>query len=830
MDTLILLAEILLPLPLDGTFTYRISREMEHHVKPGVRVVVPFGKKKIYTGIVINLHSDIPQNYQPKYILSVVDEKPIVNSIQLSFWKWISKYYLSHLGEVMNAALPSAYKLASETKIILNPTFDKNYSRLNDKEYLIIEALELQEVITLSEAAKIVDQIKVISLIKNLIEKEAVQLLEEIKDEYKPKIEKYVTISQSYRGEKKLGELFDELNKKAYKQLEVVMAYLKLSEFYGDGTPKDVKLSLLVKQSKASHSQVKSLEKKGVLKIFEKRESRLKKYNVKKDVDSIIFSEAQNLALSQIKEEFKQHPVTLLHGVTGSGKTEIYIKLIDETIKAGKQVLYLLPEIALTSQIINRLSLYFGDKVGVYHSKYNPQERVEIWENINGDEGFSGEKYQIILGPRSALFLPYNNLGLIIIDEEHDSSYKQQNPAPRYNGRDTAIYLASLHNAKTLLGTATPSIESYFNTKSKKYGLVELNKRFGDLELPEVFVADLKVATRRKEMKSMFSPLLIKRMEEALAKKEQIILFQNRRGFSLRVECNVCNWIPQCKNCDVSMTYHKKSDLLKCHYCGHSERVPSHCAKCGSSEVFMHGFGTEKIEEELKIIFPDHITKRMDLDTTRSKRGHQQIIHEFETGKIDILVGTQMVTKGLDFNNVSIVGVLNADGMLNFPDFRAFEKGYQLMAQVSGRAGRKKKRGTVIIQSFNPYHDAIRYVIDNDYQAMYSSQIIERRNFKYPPFYRFVIIQIRDKSFDKLNKASYILGRDIRAKFGERVLGPEYPLVARVRNQYIKQLIIKLERSTKLPLMKAELLRITERFKGYKDYKSVRISIDVDPI
>ena len=830
MDSLLSYAEILLPLPVKGTFTYCIPHEMIEHIQKGIRVTVPFGKKKIYTGIVISIHQQAPLNYTPKNILAVIDNIPIVNDIQISFWNWIATYYMSHLGEVMNAALPSAYKLASETKIILNPEFDQNYSLYNDKEYLIIEALEIQDVLTLNEAAKIVEQVKVITLIKNLIEKGAVLLQEEIKNIYKPKIEKYITISETYKGEKQLGKLFDELNKRAYKQLEVVMTYLKESEFYGDGKPKEVKMSTLIKKSKSTHAQIKSLEKKGVFNIFEKKESRLEKYDILKQVDSINFSEPQKNAIKQIKEQFEKYSTCLLHGVTGSGKTEIYIKLIDETIKKGKQVLYLLPEIALTSQIINRLSLYFGDKIGVYHSKYNPQERVEIWENVNNKFNSNHNKYQIILGPRSALFLPFDNLGLIIIDEEHDTSYKQQNPAPHYNGRDTGIFLASLHKAKTLLGTATPSIESYFNAKSKKYGLVELKKRYGDIALPEILVADLKTATRRKEMKAMFSPLLMKHMEEALAKKEQIILFQNRRGFSLRIECKVCNWIPQCKNCDVSMTYHKNSDLLKCHYCGYSQRVPTHCEKCGSTEIFMHGYGTEKIEEELKILFPDTAIKRMDLDTTRNKRGHQHIINEFETGKIDILIGTQMVTKGLDFDNVSVVGIMNADGMLSFPDFRAFERGFQIMAQVSGRAGRKKKQGKVIIQSFNPYHDAIRYVMNNNYNDMYSSQLLERKNFKYPPFYRFVIIKTHDKSFDKLNKASYVLARDIRSKFGDRVLGPEYPIVSRIKNQYIKQIIVKLERTPKLPQMKQVLLKITDTFKGYSEYKSVRISIDVDPM
>ena len=521
-----------------------------------------------------------------------------------------------------------------------------------------------------------------------------------------------------------------------------------------------------------------------------------------------------------------------MHGVTSSGKTEIYIKLINEYISQGKQVLYLLPEIALTTQIINRLRKYFGDKIGVYHSRYNENEKAEIWYKVLNNYNIKKEvKYQVILGARSAVFLPFSNLGLIIVDEEHDSSYKQYEPSPHYNARDSAIYLAKLHNAKTLLGSATPCVETYFNAKTGKYALVELNTRYGGVQMPEIFVADLKMETRRKTMKSFFSSLLLKYIQDALDKKEQIILFQNRRGFSLRVECEKCGWTPQCKNCDVSLVYHKYFNKMLCHYCGYSIDVPERCPVCGSPVIKMKGFGTEQIEEELSILFPDINIGRLDFDTTRSKNAYQKIIYDFEDHNIDVLIGTQMVTKGLDFGNVSAVGILNADNMLGFPDFRAFERSYQLIAQVSGRAGRKQKRGVVIVQTYNPYNSVIRYAIDNDYQAMYKSQILERKNFNYPPFCRLIKITLKHKDSQLLNEAANILSRIFRNYLGKRILGPVYPVIPRIRNYYLKEMLIKIEKGKSLPEIKTQIKENIDTFYlKNKKFSSVRIIVDVDPL
>lgn len=823
-------AEILLPLPVKGTFTYRIPREMHSGVKIGIRVAVQFGSKKIYTGLVLEIHSRIPQHFQPKYILSILDEDTLVNQQQIKFWEWISSYYLSTLGEVMAVAMPSALKLASETQIILAPDYEECHHTLNEQEYLVVEALQVQEVISLTDASKIVERQKIMPLIKNMIEKKIILLKEEVQQGYRPRIETYVTLREEYRNEQKLGALFDQLEKRAYKQLEIIMSYIKLTNYYSEEALPDIKQSILLKDSKATSTQVKSLVKKEVLETYGKEESRLGTYYAAIKVDDIEFTAEQQQAIDSINQHFADNKTTLLHGVTGSGKTEIYIRLIQDAIDQGKQVLYLLPEIALTTQIINRLRKYFGDQVGVYHSKFNPYERVEIWNEVLQQPQSGSKKYQVVIGARSATFLPFSNLGLVIVDEEHDNSFKQHDPAPRYNGRDAAIVLGKMHHAHILLGTATPSIESYFNAKNGKYGLTELKSRYSGIQLPEIMVADLKVEKKRKLMQAMFSSLLIQHMDEALKNKEQIILFQNRRGFSLRIECEVCNWIPQCKNCDVSMIYHKKSNLLKCHYCGHSEQVPERCPSCGSHDIFMHGFGTEQVEEELTLRYPKLSIKRMDLDTTRSKHGHQKIIQDFTDRKIDILIGTQMVTKGLDFENVNVVGILSADSFLSYPDFRAFERGFQLMAQVSGRAGRKNKQGKVIIQSFNPYHDAIRYVIDNNYNAMYQSQLAERKTYLYPPYYRMVKLEIKHQAFDLVNKGSYQLGNMLRKVFGKAVLGPEYPVIPRIRNQYIKNILIKLPSNKDLEQSKSTILQIIEAFKDQSQFKVVRISINVDPI
>jgi len=825
MERKTLFVDVMLPLPVKGLFTYRVPFELNDFILPGQRVAIQFGRKKLYTGLVRKVHEDIPEGYAPKYILSILDEFPIVNETQFIFWNWMAEYYMCYPGEVMNAALPSAFKLASESKLRLYPGFAVGTSALNEKEALIAEALIHRDTLTIKEASDITDQMKILPLVNTLIDKKVIMLEEELKDHYKPKTEEYVRLAEAFREDKALEEIFRQLEKRAFKQLQILIAYITIAR-KEDGYP-EVSKSLLLKTADATNAQMKELIRKEIFTAQIRTVSRLESRQSSDDPAKIEFNEHQQKALGRIKENFTEKDVSLLHGVTSSGKTEIYIHLIDEALKKGKQVLYLLPEIALTTQIINRLQRYFGNKVGVYHSRYNERERVEIWNKVNSED--PEDQYRVILGARSAIFLPFKDLGLVIVDEEHDQSYKQFDPAPRYQGRDSAIFLAGLNNAKVLLGTATPSFESYFNTKSGKYGLVELMQRYRDLNMPEIIIADFRKELRRKGSPTHFTQLLLDHIEEALFKKEQVILFQNRRGFSPRLECEVCGWIPMCVSCDISLTYHKNANHVRCHYCGYHTRVPTACAECGSSRVLMHGLGTEKIEEELSIIFPDANIRRMDLDTTRSKHGHQKIINAFEKQEIDVLVGTQMVTKGLDFDHVNVVGIMNADNMINFPDFRSYERSFQLMAQVAGRSGRKEKRGKVIIQTFNPKHEVIADVVDNDYIKLYKWQMAERNRFKYPPYYRLIQVRLLYKDFKLLNEAALVLATQLHSIFPGKVLGPEYPLVSRVKNQYIKQLLIKTSRTESVVAVKKELQRQLDDFASLKEFKKVRIRIDVDP-
>ena len=831
MERTTLFVDVLLPLPVPGVFTYRVPYDLNQDVSIGKRAVVQFGRSKIYSGLIHNVHNKPPKNHVPKYIFSVLDAFPVVNASQFDFWKWISEYYMSTPGEVMNVALPSALKLASESKIILNPAFDGDLTTLNEKEYLIAEALEIQNELSLSEVSNIIEQQKMIPLIKNLLEKGVILTKEELYESYKPKSETFVYLADEYKDESKLKEVFNDLEKRAYKQLELLMAFIQITKFPDEKGIKVTRNELL-KRASAAAAQLNALVKKGVFITSVEEISRLPDVDALQNASDITLSEEQDIALTQIKEGLKDKDVALLHGVTSSGKTEIYIKLIEEVISSGKQVLYLLPEIALTTQIIVRLRKYFGDKIGIYHSRYSDNERLEIWNNVLNNtkqKGESKSKYQVILGPRSALFLPYKDLGLVIVDEEHDSSYKQYDPAPRYHARDSAIYLAKLHNAKTLLGSATPSLESYFNAQSGKYKLVELNTRYGDIALPEVIIVDIKEELRKKKMKSYFSEKLLNTMQHALNNDEQVILFQNRRGFSPRLECETCNWTPECKNCDVTLVYHKNFNKMRCHYCGYSTRVPEKCPDCGDTKILMKGFGTEKIEDELPVFFPDARIVRMDLDTTRSKNAYQNIISDFEERKINILVGTQMITKGLDFDNVGIVGVLNADNMINFPDFRSFERSFQILAQVSGRAGRKKK-GKVIIQTYKPQHLVITNVINNNYAGMYLSQIGERQKFKYPPYYRLILLKLKHKDPNVLNQGASELADQLKDKFRKRVLGPEYPLVSRIKNLYIKHVLIKIEKTLSISRFKEVIHDEIEVFKNNSDVKQIKIQIDVDPV
>jgi primosomal protein N' (replication factor Y) len=892
MSRTTLFVDVILPLSVPNLYTYRVPFEWNNSVVVGKRVVVQFGKGKLYSALIRNIHEIPPKQYAAKYIETVLDEQPVVTLKQFELWDWMSQYYMCNIGEVMVAALPGGLRLASETRIILHAEYkDQLESKeLSEKEYAVVEALEVRNVLSLNDVAEIIDQKTVYPLIKVLIEKGVVLIQEELKEKFRPKIESFVKIAEDADKEDNLKTIFEMLEKKAPKQLDVLMSYINLSKRYS-GERKEVKKSEIVKAVEGGEAAIRSMVKKNIFKVYEREVGRLSAFGNENKVSQLNeeqqqvlasirsqfgwsgemedgrdemedgkgkrekrSSEMENGKLEEAKEIHTENPfiihqppsvkepssiqkdVVLLHGVTSSGKTEIYVKLIEEAFSKGKQVLYLLPEIALTTQIINRLRKYFGDAVGVYHSKFNENERVEVWNKVishkpkhEGQEEESNSEFRLLIGARSALFLPFSDLGLVIVDEEHDTSFKQYDPAPRYNARDAAIYLSHLHKAKTLLGSATPSIESYFNAQDGKYGFAEMTRRFGGVQMPEILVADVKEAMKRKEMKSHFSPLLLDTITLALDKKEQVILFQNRRGFAPQLECNMCAWVPQCVNCDVSLTYHKLSNQLRCHYCGYSAKPPSQCGACGDTNLKMKGFGTEKIEEELSIFYPKARIARMDLDTTRSKFAHQHIIQDFEEGKIDILVGTQMVTKGLDFDNVSMVGILNSDSMLNFPDFRSFERSFQLMSQVSGRAGRKNKRGRVIIQSQNPDHSIIREVIANDYLSMYTNQLLDRKNFNYPPFYRLLELTLVHKDLNMVNASAKFLADELKVHFGKRILGPEFPLVSRVRNLYHKNIILKVERDASVVQAKKIVSELLINFKN-SDYKSVRVQIDVDPM
>ncbi|MEG2336291.1 MAG: primosomal protein N' [Bacteroidales bacterium] len=821
MERIDLFIDVLLPLPLPGYFTYRVPQEFNAHLQIGQRVAVPFGKHKIYGALVCAIHEQAPKEYVAKYFMDVLDEQPIVNEMQLHFWHWLSDYYMCTMGEIMSAALPSGFKLTNDTRIVLNPYFDGDVSGLNEKEIQIIQALQVRPELNMNEIAQISGQIKTLPLTKSLRERGIILVKEEIGERYKPKQETYVCWGDAYiENETAQKTIFENAEKKAFKQLEILMAYLRESTKIGGNTW--VKRSEVLRDIVGGAAALQTLVKKNVFKQKEEFQSRLQTYENTAIPAQIELSDAQNKAYTEIHRAFIDKDVCLLHGVTSSGKTEIYIKLIEQALKQGKQVLYLLPEIALTSQIIERLRKYFGSQVGIYHSRHNEHEKIEIWNHTQ-------DTYRIILGARSAIFLPFSDLGLVIVDEEHDSSFKQQDPAPRYNARDAAIYLASLHKAKTLLGSATPSIESYYNALHDKYGLVNLYTRYGDVHLPTIWVADLKKESKNKSMHGHFSSFLITKIEAALEKKEQVILFQNRRGFSPRLECELCHHTPTCKNCDVTLTYHKAQNQLRCHYCGYSIPVPTHCPECGKDALKIKGFGTEKIEEDLALMLPNIRIARMDLDTTRSKNAYIELIHAFQERKIDVLVGTQMVTKGLDFDNVSVVGILNADNMISFPDFRAYERSFQLMTQVSGRAGRKNGKGDVIIQSYNPYFQVIQDVINNDYMSMYQSQIHERQIFKYPPYYRLLKLSLKHKEEELLQHAAQELAQGMRQVFGGRVLGPEYPMVSRVQGLYIKNILLKIERPANINQAKERLQQLIHDFWTRKEYKSIWITIDVDP-
>ena len=780
-----------------------------------MRVAVPFGNKNMYTGLVFKIHKTKPTLYETTDIIQILDENPIVNELQLKHWQWIANYYMCSLGDVYRASLPSAFLLESETSISKNEVFT-NEDILEDEEFLIFEALQHQSQLTIHQVADILGKKKVMPIVNELIKKSAIFIQEKIYEQYKPKLVKYVRLHSNYNSDDSLNSLLEELSR-AKKQREAVLTFFQLAT-----SKKPIKAKDLEKSANVSSTTLKSLADKDIFEFYEIQTDRI---NFKGDTNSLkSLNEFQEIAFTEIKETFKKKDVTLLHGITSSGKTEIYTKMIQEVIDEGKQVLFLLPEIALTTQIISRLQFYFGDQISVFHSKYSMNERVEVWNNVLQNK----TKAQIILGARSSIFLPFSNLGLIVVDEEHETSYKQFEPAPRYNARDAAIVLANINQAKILLGSATPSLESYFNAQQNKYGFVSLNRRFGNVQLPKIELIDVKEKYRKKEMKGHFSDRLLKLIQEALDEKEQIILFQNRRGYSPIVECKTCGVAPQCPNCDVSLTYHKFRNELRCHYCSYQRAMPNSCSACGSNTLDTKGFGTEQIEFELKELFPDYKIGRMDLDTTRGKFGYQKIIGAFEAREIDILVGTQMLSKGLDFDNVSLVGILNADTMLNFPDFRAHERAYQMMVQVSGRAGRSKKQGNVAIQTYNPYHQILQQVSTTNYTEMYKEQLQERWQYKYPPYFRLIKITLKHRDYNKVDSGVNWLFKALYTSFGENVLGPTAPAVARIRNQYIKNIVIKIPPKQNLANTKIQVDKIKNTFEAVKEFRSIRFITDVD--
>ena len=806
--------DVILPLPLKGAFTYCTEQE---DLLIGQRVVVQFGVRKLYAAIIKEVHDRKPSEYDAKPLLAILDELPIVNSIQLKFWDWIANYYMCNLGDVMNAALPSSLKLASESNVIVNPDFDGDIEHLKVDENLLLNALSHHEELSIAEITKLIPIKNIFSFINELIRKEVVQIKEDLHDKYKEKIVKIVRFIAT-------DELLKHIKLSA-KQLKFIENYLVLN---AKKPGKKWVVADLLNQVGLSRSIFTALVNKEVFIIEKEGISRLLKSNQELIKDKHLADFQQN-ALLEIELAFNEKDVCLLHGVTSSGKTELYIKLIEQQLKKEKQVLYLLPEIALTTQIIKRLQKHFGDKVGITHSHLNNGERVEVWKAVQ-EKDKDKTQYPVMLGARSALFLPFNNLGLIIVDEEHDSSFKQHQPAPRYHARDSAIYLAHLHKAKVLLGSATPCVESYFNAKTGKYALVEMFTRFSGIALPKIQTIDIRKAHLKKQMTKQFAPKMLSSIIETLESGKQVILFQNRRGYSPVLSCSTCAYTPNCNSCDVSLTYHKWNKHLKCHYCGYTEQVPDFCPSCSAKDFSDKGFGTEQIEESLRDLLPTYVTKRMDYDTTRGKNAHQQIITDFEQGRIDVLVGTQMVTKGLDFDNVALVGILNADSMLHFPDFRAYERAFQLMMQVAGRAGRKGQRGQVLIQTYDEDHEMFGLLKSNDYTGFIRQQIQERKLFSYPPYNRLVGITLKHKNQRKLDETANALVVLMRKSFGARVLGPEYPAISKIRNYYHKNVLLKIEHEASISEAKIILHTIVEKMKNHPQHKSIRFILDVDPI
>jgi primosomal protein N' (replication factor Y) (superfamily II helicase) len=824
MDKSLIYIECLLPVPLH-TFTYHLPVELAEKAIPGCRVIVPFGARRFYSALIVSVSNNHP-GHETKAVESFLDGEPVLDVKCLELWKWLASYYCCSLGEVMKAALPGGLKLESQTTVypLSGQTLPDSLPEL---EEIILQYLKDNKPPTIQQLNKLTRKSNIYPAIQSLIAKKLVGVDEDIVEKFKSKSETHYRISQSITDEKRV-ELALETLKKAKKQFELFLFLIDELDFFNQRNSLTISKKEVVKSLKFTESAIKGLIEKGFIEPLEIETSRID-YHAPISRFNLNLSEFQQKALIEIKHQFERKNVTLLHGVTASGKTELYIKLIQETLAHGKQVLYLLPEIALTSQMIERLQAVFGATAGVYHSRFNDSERVEIWNKVLRF-GNDGSGYQLILGARSSLFLPFSNLGLIIVDEEHETSFKQFDPAPRYNARDAAVVLAQLHGAKVLMGTATPSFESYHNVHTGKYGYVSLSQRFHNVELPRIILSDLSDAHKRKQMVSFLTPLLYNEIKNALLNKEQIILFKNRRGFSHYIQCKNCGWIPMCTHCDVSLTYHKYSHNLQCHYCGFSSKMPQHCEKCHSTDILDKGLGTEKIEDELNILFPEAVIDRLDLDSTRKKFGHEKIINRFSEGKTNILIGTQMITKGLDFENVSIVGIVDADSQMNFPDFRSYERAFQLISQVSGRAGRKNKQGKVIIQTHQPDHPLFKYIETNNFDKMYNDTITERRIFQYPPWYRLIYITVKHKNIDRAKLAANILADELKKEVKATILGPEFPAISRIQQYYQLMIRLKFDKNGPLAQQKQNIIEIAKKIKQMEHNSSVIFTIDVDPI
>lgn len=818
-------ADVILPLPLADQYTYKIPSDLEKSVVRGCRVIVHFGKKRFYTAIVSEVYDTPPKtNSEIKEIFAVLDATPILRRPQLRFWQWMANYYLCRLGDVYKAALPSGLKIESETSVTRNPDFETDVPLKPNEQAVLYAFAKEKEKLTLSDLEKKTGLRNIVPIVASLMAKGAVEVNEELKRGYVPKTETYVRLASEYKQEEKMQEAFDSV-RRAKKQEQLLVCFLDLSHALNPVLEQEISKKELLEKSGQSASVLEGLLKRGVLETYEKEVSRLQ-MRVCRLQEPNPLSDAQKEALWKIQDTFREKNICLLHGVTSSGKTEIYIHLIRQVLNAGRQVLYMLPEIAITTQITERLGKLFGEQLLVYHSKFSDNERVEVWNRL-----LHAHSPMLILGVRSSLFLPFSDLGLIIVDEEHETSYKQQDPSPRYNARNAAMVLAGMHGGKTLLGSATPSIDSYFNALSGKYGLVELKTRFGTHQSPKVIPVNVKELKRKKQMKHpIFSPPLIQSMRQALDNGEQVILFQNRRGFAPITECKECGWVPRCVNCDVSMTYHKYHNNLVCHYCGYTIRLPEICPSCGSSNFQMQGFGTEKVEEEIALLFPDVNVERMDMDTTRTRTAYERIIGDFDKGKTQILIGTQMISKGLDFGNVGVVGILNADGLMNYPDFRAHERAFQLMLQVSGRTGRRDKQGTVILQTSQPEHPLIQMVIRSAYREMVDWQLSERSIFHYPPYFRLIVLVLRSKNEAVLQDLSRFYAEKLRSQLGNRVLGPVTPPVSYIQTWYIRKIVIKIETAAAIQPMRGFLESVYTEMQHFPTFRQIMLHYDVDPL